>query len=132
MSRVKMRYGHSPGDADVMAMIRDELAGLRDRVMSCDTARHAPIYAAWSAASSCHAVLEGAPARHPETTAEVLAELGRPTMADMDKLASLYRRTLELTILLHPSSTAEAPIIAVAQAIRAAARDWSGNPHWSG
>jgi hypothetical protein len=132
MSRVKMRYSHGPGDAETMAAIRDELAGLKGRIMACDTARHAPIYAAWSAACSCHAILSDAPARHPETTVEMLAELGRPSVAELDQLGSLYRRTLELTILLHPSSTAEAPIIAVAQAIRAAARHWSGNPHWSG
>lgn len=128
MSKVKMRFSQRPGDAALMSEIRDELAGLMAKIMDCDSPRHAPLYAAWSAADCCARLLAEPPL--PRQLERCIDDLprGRPEAADIDLMRGLYRRAQALNVLLHPSAPIAAPILAVALAIQAAAEVWSGDP----
>ncbi|RZJ43942.1 MAG: hypothetical protein EON87_11045 [Brevundimonas sp.] len=128
MSKVKMRFSQRPGDAALMLQIRDEIAGLMAKIIDCDSPRHAPLYAAWSAADCCARLLAEPPLpRQPERSMDDLPR-GRPEAADIDLMGDLYRRVQEMNLLMHPSAPVAAPILAVALTIRAAAEVWSGNP----
>lgn len=127
MSRVKMRYGHASGDAEVMGEVEAELADIM-RPMNPSDPRFSPIYAAWAAASACRALLGGPPLRENRgewTEAQFAAATPQP--GEIERLKAAFDKTHRLTVLLHPGANAHGPIHAVAMSIEACAAHWAGD-----
>jgi len=109
MSKVKMRFIQRPGDAQLMLEIRDEIAGLMAKIVDCDSPRHAPLYAAWSAADCCARLLAEPPLPRQSERSMDDAPRGRLEAADIDLMGDLYRRVQELNLLMHQARQSRHP-----------------------